>query len=65
MMALTPWDDGPRVYEDFQYSKSSVSVSAVEHTISWFHHIHLLQGLPQLQNQGNYLALEAEKSQCS
>lgn len=64
-MVLMPRDDGPREYEDFQSSKSSVSVSSVEHTISWFYHIHLLQGLPQLQNQENYLTLEIGKSHWS
>lgn len=34
------WDDGPHEYEDFQSSDSSVSVSALEHIVSWFHHIH-------------------------
>lgn len=65
MMVLMPCDDGPREYEDFQSSKSSVSVSALEHTISWFYRIHLLQGLPQLQNQENYLTLEIGKSHWS
>lgn len=40
MMVLMPQDDGPHEYEDFPSSMSSVSVSAVEHIVSWFNYIH-------------------------
>lgn len=65
-MVLMAWDDGPHEYKDFPSSVSPVSVSAVS-TLSpgSTTSTSLLQGLPQLQNQENYLALEAGKSHCS
>lgn len=62
MMVLMPWDYGPHQYEDFQSSKSSVSVSAVEHTVSWFHHIHQpAPGCPTVPQPGEFFSSGSRK----